>query len=228
MGERSISAIVPVRNGERYIAEAVESILGQSVPPYEVIVVDDGSTDSTADIVAAMGGDVRLVRKPGGGAASARNRGVEASTGELLAFLDADDLWSPDRLELGLGALLADPSIDIVFGMVQQFRSPELEPGAVVVPERLQGPLIGHHSGTMLLRRSTFDEVGWFAEENLRGCFLDWFARALDMGLRMEVLPDVVMHRRLHLDNLGRMEGTGPEQYAVAIRAMLRRRAERR
>ena len=93
-----ISCIVPVYNGERYLAETLQSILGQRVGPLEVIVVDDGSTDGTAGVARRFGSAIRVLHQTNAGPAAARNLGLSEARGDFVAFLDADDLWKPDKL----------------------------------------------------------------------------------------------------------------------------------
>ena len=109
-----ISVVIPTYNAAATVAEAVRSVLAQTRPADEVIVVDDGSTDGTAATLAAFGPPVRVIRQANGGVSSARNRGVAAATGDVIAFLDADDFWHPRKLELQLPALLADPTLGLL------------------------------------------------------------------------------------------------------------------
>src|SRR5262245_16865951 len=128
---QSISVIIPVYNGERYLAEALVSVLAQTHPPTEIIVVDDGSTDTTAQIAQRYAPRIHYHFRPRGavsGAAAARNHGAYLAQGDYLAFLDADDVWLPDKLRLQMAAFAHDPALDQVFGHVQQFISPELPP----------------------------------------------------------------------------------------------------
>src|SRR5207245_10700422 len=108
MAHARVSAIIPVFNGERYLAEAIESVLAQTSPASEIVVVDDGSTDGSGAGAGRFGSAARLVFGGHAGAGAARNRGVAESTGELLAFLDADDIWPSDKLERQLAALFED------------------------------------------------------------------------------------------------------------------------
>ena len=94
-----ISCVIPVFNGERYLGEALESVLAQSYQPLEVIVVDDGSTDETAEVARRYGERVRYVWQPNAGETAARNLGLTAAHGEFIAFLDADDVWDSEKLE---------------------------------------------------------------------------------------------------------------------------------
>jgi glycosyltransferase involved in cell wall biosynthesis len=115
----SISVVIPVHNGELYLAEAVDSALAQTHRPAEVVVVDDGSTDGTAEVAAGLGAAVRYVHQRNRGPGGAMNRGVALARGEYVAFLSADDVWEPEKLAGQMAALVADPSLDLVFGHVQ-------------------------------------------------------------------------------------------------------------
>lgn len=107
-----ISCIVPVFNGERYLWEALESIFAQTYRPIEVLVVDDGSTDGTGAVAASYGSRLRYLWQPNAGPAAARNRGLEAARGEFVAFLDADDLWHPEKLARQMARFAARPGLD--------------------------------------------------------------------------------------------------------------------
>ncbi len=220
----TVSVVIPAFDAAEYIAEAIDSVLRQTRPVGEVIVVDDGSTDDTASVAEAFGDPVRVVRQDRSGANPARNRGVRESAGEFIAFLDADDLWEPDKLAVQLDAFTADPAPDLVFGLVTQFRSPEIPEHLVVVPGGEHRAMVGHHLGAMLLRRETFAAVGRLDETNFSGDFVDWFARALEQHRRIVVVDRVVMRRRIHLRNKGRAATAGPEQYAKALRKVVDRR----
>jgi glycosyltransferase involved in cell wall biosynthesis len=222
--DAAVSVIIPTFNGENYLGEAIASVLAQTVAPAEVIVVDDGSTDRTGEVATSFGDRVRLITRPNGDGAAARNHGVRESTGDHLTFLDHDDLWMPDKLEIQLAALGNDDKPEIVFGHVTQFRSPELPVEAVHLPADADEPRVGHHAGSMLLRRDTFDAVGWFTEDQDRGDFIDWFARALEQQRRICVVDEVVMRRRLHLTNKGLTARTGIEEYARVLHRVIERR----
>jgi glycosyltransferase involved in cell wall biosynthesis len=210
-----VSVVIPVFNGEAYLAAAIESALAQSYRPAEVIVVDDGSTDGSAMLAARD--DVRVLHQSNRGVSAACNAGVEAARGELIAFLDADDLWSPDRLEIQAQHLLQRPELGFVMAHAIQF----LEPG-VQRPEWLTEDWIVRVGGmeaarsasqrkdvtvpvpqprTLLTRTEVFRQVGGFNEAMDMGEDLDWLMRAVDAGIRYELLPDVVLHHRLHASN---------------------------
>jgi len=109
-----VSVVIPVYNGERYLGEAIDSVLRHSFAGSEIIVVDDGSTDRTADVATAYGSAVRYFRQHQSGSGAARNRGIEVARGSLFAFLDADDVWTPNKLAIQKSAFDADPELELV------------------------------------------------------------------------------------------------------------------
>ncbi len=220
----SVSVIIPVYNCERYLAEAIESVLAQSHPAREIIVVDDGSTDGSARVVRRFSSAVRYVFQPNAGIGAARNRGVALAEGDFLAFLDADDLWTEDKLGLQLAAFAEDPGLEAVFGLAIQFHSPEIDAAArsrIHCPSR---PAPGYVAGAMLVRRSAFERVGPFEAGWRVGEFVDWYLRATEAGLRERVLPEVVLRRRLHKTNQGIRERAAATDYARILKASLDRR----
>src|SRR5437762_7674264 len=114
MSDVLVSVILPVYNRESTIARAIESVLAQTYRHFELIVVDDGSTDGTARVVESFDSRIRVVAQPHAGAYAARNRGLRSAHGELIAFADSDDAWLPDRLESQL-PLMARPEVGLVF-----------------------------------------------------------------------------------------------------------------
>jgi glycosyltransferase involved in cell wall biosynthesis len=198
-----VSAVVAVRDGERYLAEALDSILGQSAPPGEVVVVDDGSTDATQAALEPYACRVRVVAQEPEGVAAALNRGIAASTGDLLAFLDADDVWPPSSLECRLTRLAAPDRPEAVFGRIAQFVSPELGPAAARAFRFDPAPAHASMFQTMLIGRRAFDRVGPLATDYVIGANIDWISRARAARVRTARVEDVVAWRRLHRSNLG-------------------------
>jgi glycosyltransferase involved in cell wall biosynthesis len=216
--------MIGVYNGAKYIGEAIESVLGQDYRPLELIVVDDGSDDGSGEVASSYP-EVRCVRQERGGNGAARNRAVELATHDFFAFVDADDRFTPGKLTRQMAALDADPTLDMVFGHVREFVSPELseEERAGVRPPAPE-PLPWTAPNLMLIRRASFERVGPFSEELRVGVTVDWFARASEAGLRSLVLPDVVLERRLHTQNNGLRERDARTQYLQVIRAAMERR----
>lgn len=191
------SAIVPLFNGRRFIREAVDSILAQRLPPLEIIVVDDGSTDGGAALLAEYP-QVRVVRQPNAGEAAARNRGIKEARASLIAFLDQDDIWLPRKLALQVAALDADPSIDVAFGSHRLFA----EADARWFRRDLLGrSLVARLPGTLLVRRPVFDRIGLFREDLPLGSDVDWIWRAGDAGVKFHDVGEDVLHRRVHEAN---------------------------
>jgi glycosyltransferase involved in cell wall biosynthesis len=223
-----VSVMIGVYNAERYLGEAIESVLAQTHQPLELIVVDDGSDDRSADVARSYGSAVRYAYQQNAGNGAARNHAVRLASGGLYAFLDADDRFRPDKLERQLAALRADPTLDVVFGHVREFVSPELteEQRAGVRPPA-PGPQPWTAPNLMLVTREAFDRVGPFSEALKVGVTVDWYARATEAGLRSAMLPEVLLERRLHLTNNGLRERDSRQQYLQVLKAALDRRRAR-
>lgn len=166
----TVSVVIPNYNYGRFLRDALESALGQTHRPHEVIVVDDGSTDESFEVLREYGGRVIVIRQKNQGVGSARNRGAEAATGEFLAFLDADDYWEPSKLEKQLAAFRQDPEIGLVhcgFRNVDAAGDPMdtcLDGGEGWVAEKLLKfePAIAAPGGTTMIRRSDFWDAGGY------------------------------------------------------------------
>jgi glycosyltransferase involved in cell wall biosynthesis len=221
-----VSVVIAVYNGERYLREAIRSVQSQGHPDLEVVVIDDGSTDASAAVIAEFPG-VRTARQANAGQATALNHGVRLARGALLAFNDSDDLWTPGRLAVQLHALLAAPEIDAVYGHVEQFLD-EGVPASVaagLTPERRVQPSRLHTA--MLIRREAFDRVGPFREDLRIGSVVEWASRAKDL-LTERVLDEIVLRRRLHGANIGlTQKRLATEGYLAIARAALERRREK-
>ena len=212
-----VSVVIPARDSARFLAEALASIRVQRPRPAEIVVVDDGSVDDTAAIATAAG-DVRLVRQPPRGIAAARNAGIGAARKSWLAFLDADDLWLPGKLELQLAALAAEPELDGVFTHIRnEFVDPALRQRFHAV----EGDLPGLHVSTMLVRRRSLLAVGGFDESLLCAEFVDWYARAVDAGTKFRVLEGVYALRRIHGANATLQTQERDGEYVRMLRARI-------
>lgn len=221
-----ISVIIPCYNAARYLAEAIESVLAQTYRPIEVIVIDDGSDDGSA-VIAKKYADVKCIEQAHAGVCTALNSGIQRANGELLAFLDADDLWMPGKLTEQKAFLERNSIYNMVFGHVQEFFSPELaedkRPSAVGRPEITPGYL----KNTVLIWRRDWLRVGLFNTKLSLGDFIDWYERAKDLGLASAMLPQVVCKRRLHDQNSSLRKLDSRIDYLRIIKESLdRRRAE--
>ena len=223
-----VSVIIPVYNGERYLAEAIESVLAQTYRPLEIIVVDDGSTDGSAEVAKRFGSPVRYCFQPNSGAGAARNQGADLARGSFLAFLDADDIWLADKLALQIAAFDADPKMDMVFGHVRQFHSPELLDERARKNTRYAAEIMqGYAPGTLLIKRDAFFRAGPFATNWRVGEFVDWYLKAIEQGLKSLLLPEIVMERRIHTDNMGIREHKHYTDYVRILKASLDRRRKK-
>ena len=224
-----INCIIPVYNGEKYLAEAIESVLKQSHDSVEIIVADDGSTDGTPAVAARYGERVRYLRQPNAGPAAARNRGIAAASGEFITFIDADDLWHPEKITRQLARFHARPELDFCVTHVQNFWAPELADEQVKFSEhRVAKPLPGYVTGTLMGRRGFFDAVGPFNTSITHADDTDWFLRARDCGGVEELLPDVLLYRRLHPNNLSRLRApSSRDQYLNLVKVALDRHRAR-
>jgi len=219
-----ISVMIGVYNGAPYLAEAIRSVQAQTYRPYELIVVDDGSDDGSAEVAQGFE-EVHYIFQERGGNGAARNRAVEAARAEFFAFLDADDRFTAEKLAHQMDALEADAGLDMVFGHVSEFVSPELgdEERAGIRPPAPE-PLPWTAPNLMLIRKASFERVGGFSTELRVGVTVDWFARASEAGLRSLVLPEVVLERRLHTQNNGLRERDARSQYLHVLKAAMDRR----
>ena len=211
-----VSVIVPVFNGARFVREALDSISMQTYRPVEAIVVDDGSTDETGEVLDRFGPRVRRASQAHSGQSAARNRGVELATGRYLAFLDADDLWPLEKLAAQVAILEEDPECDLLFGHAEQFR--ENSGGE-------SEPMPGYVPGTLMVRREAWLRVGPLRSDVRVGEFLDWMFRARQQGMRERIDGRVWLRRRIHGDNLGVRERDACGDYLRLLKdAMDRRR----
>jgi glycosyltransferase involved in cell wall biosynthesis len=225
MSVADVSFVVPVYNGERYLAECLDSILSQTVVPREVIVVDDGSTDGSVGIAQSFGEPVRCLRQPHSGVGSARNRGVAAARGDLIAFLDADDLAVPHRLEVQLARFSANPALEFCDAYSQNFWSSEIpvDARAIAPRERFTHGEVPKAALiiTWLVKRALFERLGGFDEGLTMGEDAEWRDRMNRASVAAETVDDVLAMRRLHSDNLTR------RNYDEYLRHVVRRCKDR-
>jgi glycosyltransferase involved in cell wall biosynthesis len=221
-----VSVIISVYNGEKYLAETIESVINQNYPNIEIIVIDDGSTDGSGMVVQRFVPPIRYYRQPNSGIAVAWNKGIELARGDFFSSLDADDCWSKNKIKRQMDVFSEDSTLDIVFGHVKQFHSPELseeEKQKIWCPDDL---MPGVSAGTMLIKRESFFRVGLFDTKWRKGIFSDWYLRATDLGLRTHMMPDLLMNRRLHRSNHGTINRDKSVDYVRALKASLDRRRD--
>ncbi len=219
-----ISCIVPVFNGERYLGEALDSIFAQTYRPLEVIVVDDGSTDGTPDVVARYGEQVAYLKQANAGPAAARNRGLSVAKGEFVAFLDADDLWHEEKLARQMARFRARPELELCITHIKNFWVPELKHEE----ERLRNTPVARDqpgsSQTWLARRALFERVGMFDATLVHRDVMDWMMRLRRQGGVSETLNEVLVYRRIHKNNLNRQRSTFEDELLSMAKSSLDRR----
>ena len=217
MGSHSTSVIVPVFNGENFLEQALYSVLQQSEACQEIIIVDDGSTDRTAEIAQkfCLNSNTRYVRQENAGHAAALNTGASLVQGDLVAFIDHDDLWLPRKLALQTDLLRNNPTVDLVFTEMQNFADGEGAKGLKFSTAQMAGYL----PGTMMVRKQVLHVLGGFDESLRKGFFLPWFKRLETRGLTMRVIPELLYKRRIHGSNTAICgQPTDYRDYFAAIR----------
>ena len=201
MSNLLVSVIIIVKNGERFLASAIDSVLKQDYRPLEIIVVDGHSTDKTPEIARSYP-DVRYIQQQKTGVSDAYNLGIDCAKGTLLAFLSHDDFWTPEKLTLQVGYLIEHPEVQYTIAKFIYF----LEPGSVSPAgfrkELLKGEHVGRIMGTLVSRKSGFEKVGMLNTTLSTAEDVDWFSRANDQQVTMALIPKVLMHKRVHCRNI--------------------------
>jgi glycosyltransferase involved in cell wall biosynthesis len=225
MPEPQIAVIIPAYNSAPYLGEALESVAWQTLQPSEVVVVDDGSTDCTGQIAASFDG-VRVVRQENGGPSAARNTGVAETAAPIIAFLDADDIWLPDKLERQAAALLADDSLGYVLAQLRTYLSDGCEMPASYRAERLGTVFPSPLPSSWFLRRKAFEQVGPFTTELRLAEDVEWLGRASNLGIPSFMVPDVLSLRRVHETNISMVDPLAHRSVITALRSTLRARRQ--
>lgn len=223
-----ISALMPARNAEETLVASLDSILAQTLAPCEVIVVDDGSTDSTRALASSHALGALVLEGPGLGPAAAINIAAEHAQGDWLAFLDADDLWEPDWLEVGHAAALGD--CDAVIGDCEAFLDPGVTPEAAARLSYREGRQTGYLTGSLLIYRHTFLGLGGFSEELKTGFFIEFWSRFLASGERTTLTGTLALRRRIRPGTLSFRAGEGGRSlegdFLAIARDAIRRKRE--
>lgn len=223
MPDKLVSVIIAVYNGERYLAEAIRSVFAQTYCPLELIVIDDGSIDASATIAKSFE-LVRYAHQQNAGQSVALNRGLKMANGAFLAFLDADDFWTTDKLSLQMAALDSEPSLDMVFSHLEQFAEPDAPAALAAVVRKTRQVVPAQLPSTMLIRQSAFGRVGEFSSRWKIGNVVDWYARATEAGLRSRTLDQILYKRRIHGQNVGITQRQNRDDYLSIVKAALDRR----
>jgi alpha-1,6-rhamnosyltransferase len=211
-----VSVVMPAYNAEEFIRPALETVLAQDWEPFEVIVVDDGSIDATAEIAESFAG-VRCLRQENAGPAAARNAGAEAALGELVANFDSDDLLPPNRLTVQASYLSEHPEVGCVFG-----RQEWMDPPPWLARDPVYGELDGIPLTSAMFRRDVLLGLGGYNTEFVHGEDTDLLIRMREAGIPYHVLPDIVVYRRFHESSL-----TGGRAQHTPLLKSLREKLER-
>ena len=221
-----VSVIIPVFNGAAFLPAAVDSIQRQTHHPLEIIIIDDGSTDATAVTVAELGGgNNHYFYQPNSGPAAARNRGIKMARGNVIAFLDADDLWPNNKLELQLTRLANEPLLEIVVGMTQFMRLTKMKTGQSQF-EPFQKPQLFLNFGNAVFRKSVFDKIGLFDETMGHSEDIDWWLRAREQDVSIFILDDVTLLYRMHSSNMSIDKSARHFFFIKALKQSLDRRRQ--
>ena len=212
-----VSAIIPVYNGKKFLSDAVDSILKQNYNPIEIIIVDDGSTDGTAEIKNGFSNQVQYIYQDNKGPASARNKGITAARGEFVAFLDSDDLWPDNKLNTQTNYLIQNPQLEVILGHTKVFTS-ELT--------GKENSLISVQLGSILFRKSVFEAVGNFDEKLKFSEDHDWFLRAREKKTKMLVINEITLYHRRHTNNMTKNDRQTKYQLTTILKKSLDRRRQ--
>ncbi len=223
MSSPSVSVGITVKNGEKYIAESIESILDQEYEALEILVVDDYSSDDTVKIARSFP-KVKIVERDRTGIGNGWNTAVNNASGDLISFLTHDDIWTRDKLKLQVKHLQANPAILFVVSQLEYFL--EFED---YIPDGFRTELLGQTPAgltpnTLLARPEVFDVVGLFNEDLSTGEDLDWFSRAKDLSVAYAVIPKVLLKVRIHKSNTSWHSNENNQNLLKLLKASIERK----
>lgn len=214
----TVSVVIPVYNGEAFISRAIQSALNQSAPPFEIIVINDGSTDATSAILATFGDSIKVIAIPNGGVSNARNIGIKASAGEFIAFLDADDIWYENKLKRQLGVFESYPDVgfcccdfgfentktDLMANHFARFKDAADIIFDVPMPLPLE-PLVGRNfvgtCSNVMVRKDVLDKAGLFNVSYKQAEDYDLWLR-FALVTKFVLLSTVLLEKKSHDGNL--------------------------
>lgn len=217
MSHSSLSVIIPCFNGANFLASLLPK-LRSALPPAEIIVVDDGSTDASADVAKTSADAITYIKQSRRGPSAARNLGLQKSSSPMVAFLDVDDEWTA-RHPINAMKKMQQENWEIVLGRTQCFVK-----GADNISRAYAEPFHTFHLGSAVMRREVFDRIGSFDESLAYGEDLDWFLRAREAGAGMALLDETVLHYRLHETNLIGHAGAATRGMMHALHLSIARR----
>lgn len=201
MNQPLVSVIMAVRNGERFLAQAIESVLAQDYQTIEILLIDGQSNDRTAEIARSFP-RIGYMLQPDRGIPNAYNLGVQSAAGEFLAFLSHDDLWMPDKISCQLEMLIKNPLLGYCVAQTQFFLDEGCDfPSHALREEILVQPTLIRIMESVMFRKTVFERVGLFNPTYTTAEDVDWFVRAEDLGIQCGVVHKVLLHKRIHAAN---------------------------
>jgi glycosyltransferase involved in cell wall biosynthesis len=217
---QKFDVIIPVFNGARFISEAMESVLVQGDAVNLIWLINDGSTDSTTEILNESREKypkVQVIHQTNQGVCKALNLGISKAKTEWIAFLDADDVWESDKIDAQLAAMESNPKAELVFGQMEEFE--DFPEGHIAGFEARIDAYAGFSRSTMLCKRSLFDDFGGFDETLKVGEFIDWFQKVRESGKESHLIQKVLAKRRIHGENM--TAKVNRQDYLTLIRRQL-------
>ncbi len=219
-----ISVVIPVYNGARYLRETLDSVCAQTLAPYEVIVIDDGSNDESPAILSSFGDRLKVFRQDNQGVAAARNAGLDHVTGEAIAFIDQDDLWPEERNHIMAEALAASPEVGVIIGQVEILNQ-------VTVPRPLFSTMeTGPREmlvGSLLFRPDVFAKVGRFSTSVGYADDTDFMMRRSEHKIGAKYIDTITLIYRLHDHNASVDDSVSRSHMISVFREALKRRRGR-
>lgn len=197
-----VSIIVPVYNGALFLAEALDSILAQTYDSIEVIVVDDGSTDATAEVAKRYHDKIHYLHQKNQGPGAARNLGIKQAAGEFLAFLDADDMWAPEKLREQVDYLTSHPESHCVAVKFRHIIEPDAQDLVKYRQEWLEEERVTRLFSGLVARRSVFDRVGLLDTKLRIAEDVEWLTRLDEAGISCHAIHHTLVYKRVHKNNL--------------------------
>lgn len=229
MSKPLVSVILPVFNGEPHLAEAIQSVINQTWSAVELIVVDDGSTDRSCEIVRSFSPAdiaIKLLSQANAGVSATRNRGIAAARGDLVAFLDQDDHWADNTLQAHVTFHQQHPDTAYTLGQQVCFLDGIEQPPAWFQLQKLDVPHTGYLPGTLMVKRHLFEQIGVFDTQYPISSDADWFARARDARVLMHILPQTLLYRRIHAGNQSRHSQQIQGELTRLLRASIKRKRD--
>lgn len=221
----AVSVIIAVKNGDRFIREALKSVYNQSYPQFEVIIVDGRSLDNTLSIVNEFKPHA-IIHQKREGISDAYNIGIKEAKTEYVSFLSSDDLWMPDKLQTQMKFMLNHPEVMFTNSLIEYFLEPD-----TVIPLGFRKSLLdeAHPARIMenfLAKKEVFEIVGFFNTDLSTAEDVDWFSRAQDLNIKNYIIKKVLLKKRVHDRNLSMNAAMNNKNLLKVLRTTVRRKSQ--